>query len=161
MKRADLEVGKAYYYARTNDWQEYLGQGSKVVIVDTGCWEQPHTWARNLAPRKATKGTGVLVDQTVRTMYGNGEEKIVRKVVTLASLRGPYEETLKLVEENQKRRAEQYKITNERQEQKRIEIKTAVDLAKENGVVVGHGGEISISAAELTRLVNAARGNVS
>lgn len=160
MKRKDLEVGKAYWYARTREWEEYLNQGSKIIVVDDGCWEQPrHHWSRDGAPRKVTKGTGVLVDMTVPS-YSGGEDRVVRQVVSLATIRGEYEETRKQVEENEERRRVEYHTEREARDKRSTEIKTAVNLARENGVVVGHGGEISISAAELTRLVNAAKGSL-
>lgn len=157
MKRADLKVGEAYWYARGSDWLESLSTGQKAVVVDTGCWEQPSSvfW-RDREPRKVAKGNGVLVDLYD---YGQNTEEISRRVVVnLTQIRGPYEETRKRIEESTEKRRERL------DEQKRVrdeitdKIQDAIAQAAELGIKSRRTDyyldEISVPTAEFVRLLN-------
>jgi hypothetical protein len=164
MKRTELKVGKEYWYSRSTRWEESLTEGSKVVVVDAGCWSQNRsTWSRtNPEPIRVAKGLGVLVDMTVRSYSGG--EKVVRKVVNVTTIRGLYEETKKKIEEFTEARTEQYRKDREASDQRDAAIKEAIALAKECGITVVSNGygkiTVSIGVVDLTRLINAGRQNL-
>ena len=164
MKRGELEVGKEYWYSRSTKWEEYLNEGSKVVVVDTGFWSQDRgTWSRTKPePIRVSRGFGVLVDMTVKSYSGG--EKVVRQVVNVTTIRGPYEETKKKIEEISESRNKQYREAREASDQREAEVQEVINLAKEYGIKVYSNGygktTVSISVADLNRLINAGRQNL-
>lgn len=165
MKRADLEVGKEYWYSRSTRWDEYLYEGTKVVVVDAGYWTQQRgTWSRaNYEPIRVSKGLGVLVDMTVRS-YSGGEERVVRQVISVTTIRGLYEETKKKIEDSTEARTKQQREAREVSDRRDAEVKEVAALAKKYGISVvprGNGNNtVTITAADLTTLINAAYPNL-
>lgn len=157
-------VGQEYWHSRNNvGWDESLSGGSKVVVVDAGPWMQDRSgWSlKTPAPRRVDKGLGVLVDMTVKT-YGSDEERLMRMVVSVTTIKGPYEETKKKIEEFMEANAKRACEAREASDQREAEVQKAVDLAKEYGITVmprgGHGNtSLIIDLVNFNKLLNAAR----
>jgi hypothetical protein len=156
MKRAELTVGQEYWYSNSLSWEENTFLGCKIIVVDLGFWQKPDVWSRDNNPRKTTKGSSILVDMV--TKY---ESRIVRKVVSLAHIRGPYEETYKKIKEWEDRVTAQRLQANERRKNNSAEAEVAIALAKEYGITAHRGGYenngVTISATDLTELIEKAK----
>jgi outer membrane murein-binding lipoprotein Lpp len=165
MKRADLEVGKSYYYSRNQDWMHNGYNSGRIVIVDAGHWEESGWigWSgRNREPIKITKGGGVLVDVETPVYGDKSATKMIRKVVNLAHIRGEYDETFQKVQNLAKIRDERYLADCERRDDN-DKIATAVQtLAAQHGIKARQeqfgSTNMVISAAALEALIEKAYG---
>lgn len=162
MKRDDLVVGETYYVDATREWNKGgWSRPEKVVVVDTGHWEQSRWGSRE--PRKVSKGSGVLVE-TTHKRYNSNEIVKIRSVVNLMHIRGLYEETVKMVAEATEKRNQEYMAEREAADQQEAAVNAVVELAEELGIKA-HGEKygtdnVVISASELQRLLNAAANNL-
>jgi predicted trehalose synthase len=109
MKRTDLMVGEVLYHTRLRGWEDAAHSGHKATVVDT----QPYRslrqgyYGRDRKPwAPDPKGAGVLVDID----YGLGG---VREVVSLATLKGPYEQVAAQVKEQAEARRARVQAANE------------------------------------------------
>jgi len=82
MKRADLEVGGAYYHKRGS-----YGSGEKAVVLDGKKWKRRSGWSGGYY--EADDGNLVHVEITKKPW--RGDEVLEKTYVTLASLHGPWE----------------------------------------------------------------------
>lgn len=143
MKRSDLKVGEAYYHDRSQKWASGDGwHTGKAVIVD-------------LNP--ARQG-GVLADLTIKNW--RGEESTTQTTVTLAHLRGPYEQTLaEVTAANEKRVAQRRaadKAKRDARDRADAAVKRAADLGVRAHVSYQTVGDVELSAAELEKLLDLA-----
>jgi len=161
MKRSELEVGKEYWYSRSNSrWEDFLYEGTKVVVVDTDCWEEPNlAWSRETPrPRKVSKGSGVLVDITGKKTFTSDEEVVRRKVVNVSAIRGPYEETRQKIQAREDARSEKNKADQRVRQANDAKVEKAQRLAAERGIKVYQANtgsaNVTLSADDLSLLLN-------
>lgn len=132
MRRADLQVGGEYYYHSSPNWLKNGYRGCKVVVVSEGAWKKMrHPNIRDGIVR-VPGGNGVLVD-----LYSNSTLPIsYRTVVQASQLRGPWEETSKLVKDRSQERRD--KARQDEEEADRTErLRTIyIDQARAAGLMV-------------------------
>lgn len=158
MKRSDLKTGEAYYFDRSNGWEEWTSTISgKAVVVDTEPYRIVNAIGRTrIEPyAKDRRGTAVLVD--LHTVDMKGEPRVRRQAVPLAQLRGPYDTTLAHVEK--------YRAAKREANQRAADIDAAHrearnivrDRAQAHGLAVtGYSNtQLLISTQHLAKLLDA------
>lgn len=149
MKRSDLIVGEAYYLARSNDWLN-SGGGSRAVVVDAGCWERRRWGSRE--PFEVSKGAGVLVEVHV----DNGT--VYRDVVPTGHLRGLWEPTAAMVDDNRRQRREEQRQESDRRASLRAETAQVIERARQMGYIVqsvfGEPATVQMSAQTLADILD-------
>lgn len=151
MKRSEIEVGGAYYYDRSSNWQSDNYGGKRVVVVAEGQWRMSKF--RPFTPKMVDKNGGVLVD-----MYTHdGDEHPTREVVPAAHLRGPYDETAGQVAARIRLRREREQTERDARADAHNYAVRAVWRAKDAGFTAATDGpNVVMSAAEFGRLLDAA-----
>lgn len=157
MKRNDLKIGEAYYYDSSTNWADAsYTRGSKAVVVDG----ERYTIVRarfgfrtEVRYKVDPKGTAVLVD----VYYG--DDKLDRRAVPAAHLRGPWETTRTEVEAARNARLERQEAARAREDDLRKRADDAVAQAGVIGVKASvhneyrRDVEIRMSVPEFQRLL--------
>jgi len=127
MKRSELKIGEAYYYDRSTNWADVdYSSGCKAVVVDTKRYAIVESrWVHSqISYREDPKGTAVLVD-----IYHGGTSEPLRRAVSTAHLRGPWETTRAEVEAARNARLEREEATRASEDDLRRRANAAVERA--------------------------------
>jgi len=141
MKRSELHVGDELYHA--TEWQWKNHEGYKATVCSTEPYKES-TWGRHYS---VPKGPGVLV-----TM-GNSD---YQRVVTLGSLRGPYEQIAAEVEVRRAAAQLQEKEADQLYKERSARVTELIERATAQGItarVEDGSRSIVLSVSDFTKLI--------
>lgn len=167
MKRSELNVGDELLYSRTNSWQTDDWSAAKAVVVSTEPCERVERWRGrgNETYRMHPQGRLVLVD-----LFYQRSNTPIRQPVSLAHLRGPYEDLKAKIEADREARAAEIKRQEQQREKRMGYLNDTITAARKAGIdveimaswKVDRAGYVAVPVEEMDRIVRIinARGQV-
>lgn len=173
MKRSELVEGQEYYVGRGKDWETSPYWAERVRIVSTKPHVRTNSWhpvyrflpGMNVvtAANAGRAGAGVLavlLDSETGAVKDLRDEVPVARVVSLASIRGPWEETRERVAAAVKAEDERRAVANTSRERRAAAGKALEDRAAAAGYRASWrdctGAEVIMSGEAFARLLDAA-----
>jgi hypothetical protein len=151
MKRSDLKVSEAYWYAPPWAWDN--NNGRKAVVVDAARWREGFGRGdqRFYKLSDGEKGVGgVLVE-----VHQEGHSPS-REVVPLAYLRGPHDQVAAIVKERKAQAQQAAAERKARSDAFLARAKTLIARADAVGISAQlNGGRLSLLPDDVERLLNA------
>jgi hypothetical protein len=143
MKRAELELGKDYYWDGSPDWAEGRGwRGQRVTYASEECFESDGLmWSRHENTIKLWDGTEATAHGLYRAAHRRNatmrDQNDRIQIVPVAHLRGPYDQCKAIVDEKLARRQQAREAARNRDDANRERAAVLVERCKALGLPAG------------------------